>query len=455
MKKIISLILISVMLISVVVPAGAVKTPGLDNFESVNKYTPGTFSDVAEGVWWTENIAAAYEIGLMQGNANGTFAPKGSISVIETMIIASRLHHIYNGGDGIFVQGKPWYQVYVDYAVEEGIISEGQFPDYKAAASRSQFASILIKALPSDALSVINSIPDGSIPDLTQGHDYYDAVYTLYRAGILTGSDSAGSFKPNSSITRAEAAAIITRMADPATRKSLSLTKPEMSDNISLALTSDGSGYEVVACDVEATAVTIPSYYKGLPVKSIKGGIFKDCQKLNSIDVVPGTDYLYSENGVVFSNEPVKTLVCFPPAYGQVKADSYCVPTGVKAIGSYAFAGMNWLSSLTIPEGVTTMGDYAFAEVRTQTAVFVPDSLTKIGKHILLNQQSNMPFYTNSWETAFAKYCNANALTYGVVQPETPKITDVPTAIPAHQTENLVPASDRVYYRDPWPYSSD
>ena len=156
---------------------------------------------------------------------------------------------------------------------------------------------------------------------------------------------------------------------------------------------------------------------------------------------------------MAFSNTPVKTLVAFPPAYSA--AEYYYVPAGVKAIGSYAFAGMNSLESLTIPEGVTTMGDYAFAEVRMQTAVFVPDSLTNIGKHILLDQKSNMPFYTNNWNTVFAKYCDTNALTHGVIMPETPKTTTIPTTVPVHQTENLTPASGRVKYTDHWPHASD
>ena len=453
MKKILSLTLAAIMLFSLVVPVGAYKTPGLDNFEDINSYAPGMFTDIAEGVWWTENIATAYEKGLMKGNADGSFAPRGSITVTETIVIACRLHHIYNGGDGVFEQGSPWYQVYIDYAIAEGIISEGQFADYKLAATRSEFAEILVKALPSTALKKINSIPDGSIPDVFDDADYYDAVYTLYRAGILTGSDAAGSFKPENSITRAEASAIITRMADPELRKSLSLTVPEISDCITLTLTADGSGYQVTACESDAETVTIPAYHRGLPVKSIAPGIFKNCQKLGAINISGASEYLYSEGGVAFSNSPVKTLVAFPPAYSAAKY--YYVPAGVKAIGAYAFAGMNSLESLTIPEGVTTMGNCAFAEVRCQTAVFIPDSLTTIGKHILLDQKSNMPFYTNSWETVFAKYCDTNALTHGVVMPETPKTTTIPTTVPTHQTENLTAASGRVKYTDYWPHASD
>ncbi|MBQ8264692.1 MAG: S-layer homology domain-containing protein [Oscillospiraceae bacterium] len=452
-KRILCLILASILLLSLCPAVSAVDDNNLLHFGKVNSYAPGTFSDIAEGIWWTDNIAAAYELDLMKGNADGTFAPKGSISILETIIIACRLHNTYWGIGESFTQGTPWYQVYLDYAQRYGIVRSGQFFDVKAAATRDQFASVLIRSVGEMALPAVNDVPDGSIPDLPSNADCYRAVYTFYRAGILTGSDDIGSFKPESTINRAEAAAIITRIARPELRKSFSLSIPEGDKALSFSLTSDGSGYLVSGCAAAAKTVTIPAYYKGLPVKGIAPGAFKDCQDLTGINVDKNNAYLYSEGGVVFANAPVKTLVCFPPAYDT--ANYYYVPDGVKAIGAYAFAGMNSLGSLTLPEGVTTMGDCAFAEVRSQTAVFIPDSLTVIGKTILLDQKSNMPFYTSGWDTVFAKYCDANALTMGVVMPETPKATTVPTAVPSHQTENLCPAAERVEYRDSWPHAFD
>ena len=56
------------------------------------------------------------------------------------------------------------------------------------------------------------------------GEEYAQAVYTLYRAGVLSGSDAAGAFRPLTSITRCEAAAIVTRMARSDARVGLSLT---------------------------------------------------------------------------------------------------------------------------------------------------------------------------------------------------------------------------------------
>ena len=143
----------------------------------------------------------------------------------SAIALACRLHSIYNTGAANFVQGDPWYQVYVDYAVSNGIITAGQFSDYNANATRRQFAAILAKALPSAELTAINTIADGAIPDLAAGSANYADIYTLYRAGVLTGSDQYGTFNPETTIGRSSVAAIVARMAVPSLRQSVTLVE--------------------------------------------------------------------------------------------------------------------------------------------------------------------------------------------------------------------------------------
>lgn len=198
------------------------QTPGLSNFKPVNTYVNGQFKDVSASAWFAENVVTAFELGLMQGS-NGYFNASGDISIAETIVLASRLHSIYYADGVSFEQGTPWYQVYVDYALQNGILTHG-YSDYTKAATRAEFAVILAASLPDEALSVINSIEDGAIPDVSMPNSFAGAVYKLYRAGILTGNDSVGTFTPYSKIGRNAVAAIVTRMADPALRKSLSLS---------------------------------------------------------------------------------------------------------------------------------------------------------------------------------------------------------------------------------------
>ena len=71
----------------------------------------------------------------------------------------------------------------------------------------------------------INTIADGSLPDVTSSSTYADEIYMLYRAGVLTGNDRYGTFAPETTIDRASVAALVSRMALPELRKELQLEK--------------------------------------------------------------------------------------------------------------------------------------------------------------------------------------------------------------------------------------
>jgi YD repeat-containing protein len=210
----------------IAVPAAAVSlagpaAAGLDNFTERTVYTEETFSDVSPSDWFSGSVAAVYELGLMNGKKAGRFDPSGNITVAEACTVAARLHSIYTDGTEICGKTSPWYAAYVDYCAGKGIISGPcELPeDLNSPASRRLFAAILGNALPEEALAEINYVPDGSVPDVGTADAYGSRIYALYRAGILTGSDSHGTFSPDDPVRRSEAAAVITRMADPSLRR--------------------------------------------------------------------------------------------------------------------------------------------------------------------------------------------------------------------------------------------
>lgn len=219
MKKRICSLLLAVALMLGLLPSAFA---GYENFTAQTTYTLGQFTDVSEDAWYADNVRAAYEYGLINGQSATRFAPDSSLTVAEAIKLAACLHSIYHTGSAEFASSSPWYQTYVDYALQNGILKAAR-SDYTQPASRAVFASVLAAALPAEALTAINTIEDGAIPDVSMSASYADAVYLLYRAGVLTGSDSAGRFMPSSTIKRSEAAAIVTRMADPSLRRTISL----------------------------------------------------------------------------------------------------------------------------------------------------------------------------------------------------------------------------------------
>ena len=78
-------------------------------------------------------------------------------------------------------------------------------------------------SMPSSEFPVINEVSDSKIPDVAMNADGAAQIYDFYRAGILVGSDTLGTFNPDSNIVRSEVAAILTRIFDNTARKTITL----------------------------------------------------------------------------------------------------------------------------------------------------------------------------------------------------------------------------------------
>lgn len=185
--------------------------PGLENFKKTNTYTD-QFSDVSDADWFAGNVKSSYEYALMLGTSATEFSPKDNITVAQAITLAARIYSIYNKGNADFAQGQIWYQVYVDYCKGNGLLTQLATEDYTKIATREEVIMIFSSLLPKAELEVINSVSE--IPDYKKDNSVID----FYRAGILTGSDENRSFLPNTFITRAEIATIVTRMIDPSLR---------------------------------------------------------------------------------------------------------------------------------------------------------------------------------------------------------------------------------------------
>lgn len=196
----------------------ALPTPtsgGLQNFVDSHAYYNGLFRDIAADAWYSGNVAAVYRLGLMKGTGANTFAPGKNVTIAETVTLAARLHSIYHTGKEAFdaYDGGSWYDPYINYARNNGIISENY--NFDLPATRETFAHILAQALPS---SVLRPTRAESICFADAGRIVYAGdVELLCKAGVINGVQSGGAtnFLPQNTITRAEASAIITRMAKP------------------------------------------------------------------------------------------------------------------------------------------------------------------------------------------------------------------------------------------------
>ena len=187
---------------------------------------PIVFNDVLTSDWFYDDVYAAVNMGLINGKyvTPPLYVPNGYLTIAEAIKLAACMRQYYETGSVTLVNGSPWYQSYVDYCGDYGIIGYHEYDGkYNNYATRAEYAVIFANALPPSEFAAINNILNGDIPDVTLMDSYGEAVYKLYNAGILQGNDSAGTFAPNTNIKRSEVAAILTRMMDSSARKTFSL----------------------------------------------------------------------------------------------------------------------------------------------------------------------------------------------------------------------------------------
>lgn len=254
-KRLLSAFLAVIMCISVIpMSVFAAAEDGLGNFTKRNSYEADLFSDVSESNWFYDNVKTAYELGLMVGKGENTFDTESGLTIAETVTIAARIHSIYHTGDDSFEKSTPWYGAYVDYAKANDVLTY-EVSDYTKAATRAEFALILANALPDEALESANKVAANAIPDVKTSDSFGDAVYKLYRAGIMVGNDENGTFAPASNIKRSEVSAIVTRMADRTLRRAV-----QLGEEYTVSFDMNGHGSQISAQTVfEGDAAVKPS----------------------------------------------------------------------------------------------------------------------------------------------------------------------------------------------------
>ena len=158
------------------------------------------FNDVAEDAWYAPYISFCANHGVMVGVGDRRFEPERYLTEAEFQILAERLRAFIGDTDSC-------------------VPATGNM---EPLCSRIRFAAMLAAAVHDlPEINVVDTIPDllleksGQFPS-----EWIVSVYRLYHAGILTGTDAQGHFSPDRSLTRAEAATMLSRVLEPSLRRS-------------------------------------------------------------------------------------------------------------------------------------------------------------------------------------------------------------------------------------------
>lgn len=162
---------------------------------------PVAFVDVPTTHWAYTYIQSLVNAGIINGYEDGSFRPDNSVTWGEALKLVLR---VAGYSEQTAPAGQYWATGYMNLAIAQGILADTV--DLRAPIDRLSMAQLAAKALELSAPTVASPFADCS-----------DAsVVALYEAGVVTGSSVAGGtvYNPDSSLTRAEFAAIIYRMRE-------------------------------------------------------------------------------------------------------------------------------------------------------------------------------------------------------------------------------------------------
>ena len=158
-----------------------------------------SFSDVPSNSWCYKYVTELSDAGVIDGYADGTFKEKNDI----TYGAALKLIMLAAGYPAQAKTGQHYASGYLTKARSEGIITRSNV-DLDGGITRQQVAQIAAGAMKLTSTAGAENFTDTD-----------DAsVLALNAAGIVEGYFSGGvyTFKPNATLTRGQAAAIVWRM---------------------------------------------------------------------------------------------------------------------------------------------------------------------------------------------------------------------------------------------------
>ena len=194
--------------------AESIRLPsGMSAFHVPELPTTLPFEDVNPGAYYYDPVCLLYHTGLVYGTDETHFSPSGNVTLAHAVVFSVRVYERYHGVSE--QKDVSDMDEYLRRGVEYGVLP-ADWSEMDEPASRAQVAYLIAHALPASELKTLRRVE--TIPDVAPGDSFADEIFLLYRAGILNGSDAQRTFRGESRVLRAELAAMLARLIDPAQR---------------------------------------------------------------------------------------------------------------------------------------------------------------------------------------------------------------------------------------------
>ncbi len=184
------------------------------NVPDANDKDEVAFTDLGNHQWAVESINKLYAKGIVNGKADGIFAPEDNVTRAEAIkLIVLAFGGVEQDAECNFadVDKDSWMYTYIATAYKRGIING--YEDGTAGANnnitREDFSVMIARAAEAAEVTIYSKNTQASFNDASDISDYAkDAVTKLQMAGIINGMED-NTFMPKSPATRAQAAKII------------------------------------------------------------------------------------------------------------------------------------------------------------------------------------------------------------------------------------------------------
>lgn len=214
------------------------------------------FSDVPETHWAYEFVTEATEKGWVSGVGGGLFAPDNEVTYADLTTMLVRAFFSEQLEAQTVADDTPWYAAACSAAEEIGLYVGVDIRTQHTnesmvtqPVSRYEMAQILYNAVRAAGVQLT--------PDLSAAQEstadwdsvpgrYQAAVAATKGAGILAGVDSVGTFNGTATMTRAQAATVMSRLDDALDAGS---TIPALFDGNTSSIRWDSSAVESAPSD--------------------------------------------------------------------------------------------------------------------------------------------------------------------------------------------------------------
>lgn len=170
--------------------------------------TTNSFSDLKTTHWAFKNVNSLVDKGIINGYPDGSFKPGKEVNAAEFLKMAFVAADIPVNTSTSSAWGTPYYEE----GLAQGLFEKTDLSEYALynPIPRAKMAKILSGLMGEQNLSDYH----GTVKDLTDissSTKYEFDISKVYNLGLITGYED-GTFRPEGTLTRAEAASVINRL---------------------------------------------------------------------------------------------------------------------------------------------------------------------------------------------------------------------------------------------------